>query len=172
MIVARSPLSRRRTFTGIGAATLVDKSWGAAPTTPGFRIRTNDSPDQRAAERARARDERAKERAAMMGQRLEARAVDREADIQAREQARLARREEEERKANGDPHAAAAQRRRGSGRKDVVREQRDTRGYATIVDIDRMRELARRGASVSGLAGAFGITEAEVQAALAAEPDA
>ena len=146
---------------------MVDKSWGAAPSTPSFRVRTNASPDQRAAERARAREDRSRERAAAMEQRLETRAVEREADIRAREEARTARRIEEERKAEGDPHAAAAQRRRGSGRKDVVREQRDTRGYTTIVDIGRMRELARRGASVSGLAGAFGITEAEVEAALA-----
>ena len=146
---------------------MVDKSWGTAPSTPSFRVRTNLSPEQRAAERARARDERSRDRAAMMEQRLETRAVEREADIRAREEARAARRIEEERKAEGDPHAAAASRRRGSGRKDVVREQRDTRGYTTIVDIGRMRELARRGASVSGLAGAFGISEAEVAAALA-----
>lgn len=146
---------------------MVDKSWGAAPSTPSFRVRTNDSPDQRAAERARARDERSRDRAAAMTQRLEARAVEREADIRSREDARIARRVEEERKAEGDPHAAAAQRRRGSGRKDVVREQRDTRGYATIVDVERMRTLAKRGASLPGLAGAFGISEAEVAAALA-----
>jgi hypothetical protein len=146
---------------------LVDKSWGTAPTTPSFRVRTNDSPDQRAAERARARDERGRERAEAMEARLKARSVDREADTRDREAARIARREEEERKSAGDPHAAAASRHRGSGRKDVVREQRDTRGYTTIVDVDRMRALAQRGASISGLAGAFGISEAEVEAALA-----
>ncbi|NIJ30007.1 hypothetical protein FHT00_001954 [Sphingomonas insulae] len=145
----------------------MDKSWGTAPSTPSFRVRTNDSTDQRAAERARAREERSRDRAAAMTQRLETRAVEREADIRSREEARVARRVEEERKAEGDPHAAAAQRRRGSGRKDVVREQRDTRSYTTIVDVGRMRELAKRGASTAGLAGAFGITEAEVTAALA-----
>jgi hypothetical protein len=146
---------------------VVDKSWGAAPSTPSFRVRTNLSLEQRAVERARTRDERSRDRATAMEQRLETRAVEREADIRAREDARTARRIEEERKAEGDPHAAAAKRHRGSGRKDVVREQRDTRGYTTIVDVHRMCELARRGASLSGLAGAFGITEAEVAAALA-----
>ena len=149
----------------------MDKSWGAAPSTPAFRVRTNASPEQRAAERARAREDRSRDRATAMEQRLETRAVEREADIRVREEARAARRVEEERKAEGDPHAAAAQRRRGSGRKDVVREQRDTRGYATIVDVGRMRALAKRGASVSGLAGAFGITEAEVEPALAGDDD-
>ena len=152
---------------------MVDKSWGAAPSTPSFRVRTNDSPEQRAAERARAREARSRDRAAAMEQRLETRALERETDIRTREDARAARRSEEERKAEGDPHAAAAQRRRGSGRKDVVREQRDTRGYTTVVDIGRMRELAKRGASIAGLAGAFGITEADVEAALAeSEPNA
>jgi len=73
--------------------------------------------------------------------------------------------------ASGDPHAAAAQRHRSSGRKDVVREQRDTRKYATVVDIGRIRELAKRGASIAGLARAFDITETQVRDALdAGEP--
>ncbi|MCU6454399.1 hypothetical protein LPN01_09950 [Sphingomonas sp. A2-49] len=148
----------------------MDKSWGVAPTTtPSFRVRSNAGPDQRAAERAQAREARAREHAAATERRLQARTADRDADIRAREAARLARREDEERQAQGDPHAAAARRRRGSGRKDVVREQRDTRGYATIVDVGRMRALAQRGASIAGLAGAFGITEAEVEAALAGD---
>ena len=46
-------------------------------------------------------------------------------------------------------------------------EQRDTRGYTTLVDADRIRVLAKRGASVTGLAGAFGISEEEVEAVLA-----
>ncbi|MCP3736493.1 hypothetical protein M9979_16620 [Sphingomonas sp. RP10(2022)] len=147
---------------------MVDKSWGSAPS-PGFRIRTNASPDQRAAERAEAREARAAERLAANEQRVQDRAVAREAEAQARERARTERRETEQQAASGDPHAAAAQRRRSSGRKDVVREQRDTRGYATVVDAGRMRELAKRGASIAGLAGAFGITEAEVAQILAAE---
>ncbi|KIU28658.1 hypothetical protein SR41_07160 [Sphingomonas melonis] len=37
---------------------MVDKSWGVGPST-GLRIRTNASPDARAAERAQAREARA-----------------------------------------------------------------------------------------------------------------
>ncbi len=48
-----------------------------------------------------------------------------------------------------------------------MKEQRDTRAYTTVVDEGRIRELAKRGASVSGLAGAFGITEPDVAIILA-----
>ncbi len=145
---------------------MVDKSWGT-PNPSGLRVRTNDSPSDRAAKRAEARAARDAERATFAVQRTEARGVAREAEAAAREQAREQRRIEEQRAASGDPHAAAAARRRGSGRKDVHREQRDTRSYATTLDVGRMRELAKRGASLAGLAGAFGITVAEVEAALA-----
>ena len=148
------------------AANLVDKSWGVTPSS-GFRIRTNASPDQRAAERASAREMRAQERVAATAARTQARAVDREVETRAREQAREARREDEMKRADADPHAAAARRHRSSGRKDVVREQRDTRGYTTVVDVTRMRALASRGATVTGLAGAFGISVEEVERALA-----
>lgn len=144
---------------------MVDKSWGDA-TSVGFRIRTNMTPEQRAADRAQARTARAQDRAGLAIQRTEDRAKDRAAAAEARELARVERRAREIPNASGDPHAAAAQRHRPSGRKDVVREQRDTRGYATVVDVGRMRELAKRGASVSGLAGAFGITEAQVRETL------
>jgi|GEM_PF-1756038 len=152
---------------------MADKSWGA-PTSPaapgGFRVRTNDTLADRAAARASARADRDRAREAAIAQRLESRAVDRAADIAARERARVDRRDAEVRAAAAasgatpaDPHAAAASRRRGSGRKDVVREQRDTRSYTTIVDHGRIRELASRGASVSGLAGAFDLSEAAVR---------
>ena len=144
---------------------LVDKSWGVS-SSPNFRVRTNDSPSDRAAERASAREARLRARNETMAQRLEARAASRDAEVAARERARLERREQEMRRASRDPHAAAAERHRPSGRKDLVREQRDTRSYTTVVDEGRIRELARRGASVSGLAGAFGITTDEVQAVL------
>ena len=160
---------------------MVDKSWGAGPsapvtTTSGFRVRSNDTLSERAAARAKAREDRLRERDAVMAQRLEARAADREADTAARERARVERREAEIAAAAAaahapDPHAAAANRHRGSGRKDVVREQRDTRAYTTIVDGGRMRELARRGASVSGLAGAFAVSEEEVRRILEAADD-
>ena len=145
---------------------MADKSWGVSGP-PSFRITSNASLDAKAAERAKARGARAQERADTMAQRLEARAAERESGTAAREQVRIDRREREMQSASGDPHAAAAQRHRSSGRKDVVREQRDTRSYTTVVDGDRMRELAQRGASVAGLAGAFGITEDEVERVLA-----
>lgn len=155
---------------------MADKSWGA-PTPPaapgGFRVRTNDTLADRAAARAHARADRDRAREAAIAQRLESRAVDRAADIAARERARVDRREAEVRAAAAaadtigatpaDPHAAAASRRRGSGRKDVVREQRDTRSYTTIVDHGRIRELASRGASVGGLAGAFDLSAEAVR---------
>jgi hypothetical protein len=135
---------------------MADKSWGASPSPP-FRIRSNESAGDRAAARAAARDARTGERDAAMAARHEERAARRDAEAKAREAERERRREEEERQAAADPHAAAARRPRGSGRKDVVREQRDTRGYATVVDADRIRVLAKRGASIAGLAGAFGV---------------
>ena len=141
---------------------MVDKSWGVS-SSPEFRVRTNASPNDRAAERAKAREARAKERAETTTQRLEARAASRDAETAAREQARIERREQEKQCAAGDPHAAAAKRHRSSGRKDVVKEQRDTRSYTTVVDEVRIRELAQRGASLSGLAGAFGLTPDDVQ---------
>ena len=147
---------------------MVDKSWGVGNTT-GFRVRSNATIDERAAERAKAREARAAERSEAMTQRLEARAVNRAADTSANEQARIERRKAEVAAAARDPHAAAAMRHRSSGRNDVVREQRDTRSYATVVDVGRIRELARRGASITGLAGAFGISEQEVEDAIAGE---
>jgi len=147
---------------------MVDKSWGVGGST-GFRVRSNATIDARAAERAKAREARAAERSEAMTQRLEARAVNRAADTSANEQARIERRKAEVAAAARDPHAAAAMRHRSSGRNDVVREQRDTRSYATVVDVGRIRELARRGASITGLAGAFGISEQEVEDAIAGE---
>ncbi|WP_343526422.1 hypothetical protein [Sphingomonas sp.] len=151
---------------------MVDKSWGVSPSDPGFRVRTNDSLEDRAAARARAREARAGERTALMADRMEARAANRARETEAREAERTARREAEMAAAARDPHAAAAKRHRTSGRKDVVREQRDTRGYTTLVDEGRIRELAKRGASLSGLAAAFGIAQTEIERILATDPDA
>jgi hypothetical protein len=144
----------------------MDKSWGGSSSS--LRVRSNASLEDRASERARARDERAKLRSEAMAQRSEARGATRDADIAARERARIERRESEQQASQGDPHAAAARRHRSSGRKDVVREQRDTRSYTTVVDASRIRELAKRGASISGLAGAFGISHEEVEEVLRA----
>lgn len=144
---------------------MADKSWGASPSPP-FRIRSNESVGDRTAVRAAARETRAGDRDAAMAARQEERAARRIADTTAREAAREQRRTEEERHAAADPHGAAARRHRGSGRKDVVREQRDTRGYATVVDAERIRMLAKRGASITGLAGAFGVPVETIEAVL------
>ena len=45
---------------------------------------------------------------------------------------------------------------------------RDTRHYATNVDHGRIIELARRGATVPGLASVFGLPEEEITRILAA----
>ncbi|WP_322964350.1 hypothetical protein [Sphingomonas fuzhouensis] len=150
---------------------MVDDSWGVTPPRGGLRVRTNDSLEERAAARARAREARAGEREALMAGRMEARAAFRERETAAREADRTARREAETIAAAKDPHAVAAKRHRSSGRKDVVREQRDTRGYTTLVDEGRIRELSKRGASLSGLAAAFGIPADEVERILAAEDE-
>ena len=144
----------------------MDKSWGGTGTS-GFRVRTNDSAVDRAAKRAHEREARATERAAATSKRLEDRASAREIETAAQEQARIDRREREQQSTSGDPHAAAAKRHRTSGRKDVVKEQRDTLSYTTVVDESRIRELAKRGASLAGLAAAFGIAEAEIARLLA-----
>ncbi|GAA3253608.1 hypothetical protein GCM10020258_10830 [Sphingomonas yabuuchiae] len=120
------------------------------PPRGGLRVRTNDSLEERAAARAKAREARAGERSTLMAGRMEARAALRERETLAREAERAARREAEEAAAARDPHAAAAKRHRTSGRKDVVREQRDTRGYATVVDEGRIRELSKRGRRCRG----------------------
>ncbi|MET4896243.1 hypothetical protein RN629_03600 [Sphingomonadaceae bacterium jetA1] len=146
---------------------MVDDSWGVSRPNGGLRVRTNGSLEERAAARARARDERAAARSSLMAERIDARAAFRARETETRERERIERREQEMAAAARDPHAVAAKRHRTSGRKDVVREQRDTRGYATLVDEGRIRELAKRGASLGGLASAFGIAQDEVEAILA-----
>ncbi len=125
---------------------MVHKSWGSPPPAP-------------APERATQTD--------TTFNRLEARAAAREAQAREREAARQARRQADAELAARDPHRAAAQRRRGSGRKDIVREQRDTSGYAVVVDRERVRALARRGASPASLAAAFESSIEEIARLLA-----
>lgn len=146
----------------------MDQSWGGTADAS-LRVRTSSGLEERAHKREQERRVRAQDRAAAMAQRQEARALSRTLEAAAREQARVERRAREEQAASGDPHAAAAKRHRSSGRKDVVREGRDTRAYVTHVDAGRVRELAKRGTSRTGLAGAFGITEDEVARILAGE---
>lgn len=141
-----------------------DASWGnaagAVPRTPGGLT-------SRDADRAR----RAEERVAAAQARSDDRVTQREAAMREREQAREARRiEEDARRAAADAGNPDFVKRRASGAKartGIVEKVRDTRHYQTIVDVGRMRELAKRGASVAGLAGAFGISVEEVEEALA-----
>ncbi|WP_334656628.1 hypothetical protein [Sphingomonas panaciterrae] len=99
--------------------------------------------------------------------RLEARAAERAASAQAREALRQERRRADAELTASDPHRAAEQRRRGSGRKDIVREQRDTSGYTMVVDRQRVRALAGRGASIASLAAAFNLPADDIEALLA-----
>ena len=134
---------------------MVDKSWG---------VPTRDPADRRTDPLA-SRENRSAERLKAFGDRAQARAADREAAAQERERARDARRQDEEaRRAEGT--ADRPPRPRRSGRTDVVRVQRDTSGYQTVKDVERMRELAKRGASIAGLAEAFGLSVEEVEHAL------
>ncbi|MBW6528805.1 hypothetical protein KZ813_18345, partial [Sphingomonas sp. RHCKR7] len=123
----------------------------------------------RAEERARSSEARAAGRAESTAARLEARAAARAAQAQERETARRSRREAAAALAERDPHRAAAERHRGSGRRDVVRQDRDISGYATVVDAERIRTLAARGASVAGLAAVFGLAAEEIERVLAAD---
>ena len=146
---------------------------------PQGRVAIADFPTERSRLRAAEREQRAVERQAEALARIETRAAEREQATLLREQARVARRVEETARADAretvrDPERAAPAedrpKRRQSGalrRTGAVREERDTRGYETKVDIDRLRALAQRGTSVSGLAGAFGISTDEVTALLA-----
>ncbi len=80
---------------------MVDDSWGVTPPRGGLRVRTNDSLEERAAARAKAREARAADRGALMAERMEARAAFRERETLARETERAARREAEEAAARG-----------------------------------------------------------------------
>ncbi|QNE32054.1 hypothetical protein F1C10_08940 [Sphingomonas sp. NBWT7] len=124
---------------------MVDKSWGLAPTPPIER---------------RARSE-------PLADRLEARAAARAASAASRETARQAARAADAALRESDPHTAAAQRRRGSGRKDIVREDRDTSGYRMVIDSDRIRALAARGATPESLAEVLRLPIETIRQALA-----
>jgi hypothetical protein len=145
---------------------LADKSWGGDGATD-VRVRTNQTPEQRAAARAQARAARAAERLDSRAALLDERSARREAQVQEREAARTARRTAETAAAAVDPHADAARRPRASGRRDIVRQERDTSGYAVVVDHRRIRTLAARGASPASLAGVFALPLEDILAVLA-----
>jgi hypothetical protein len=140
---------------------------------------TSDRAARRAEDRAQDRERRAQERLAAAEQRSESRIAQRDALTQERERAREARRIEEaarhEARLNAPPandvEALKISKRRRSGALarsgEETKKERDTRGYKTIVDPARIRTLADRGALLSALAAAFGITVEEVEAALA-----
>lgn len=143
----------------------MDSSWGA-----GTRATLTGNRDEREQQRAEARARRAAERIAAAEARTEARAVARDAQSQQREQMRDQRRaEEEQRRAIAAEARDARPKRRNTGslaRTGHASEERDTRHYATELDLDRLRLLARRGASPAALAHAFKISEEQVAAAL------
>ena len=130
---------------------MVDKSWGLPPARSSGEARKPIEPLAREPLTAR----------------LDARASARAAQAAQREAERLAKREANVALAARDPHAAAAQRHRGSGRKDVVREQRDTSGYRMVADEARIRMLASRGASPQSLADVLGLPIETIRQALA-----
>lgn len=143
-------------------------SWGSSGATPTL----TGTRDEREAQRAEARTRRAAERIAAAEARTEARASARDTQSSMREQQREQRRIEEEqrRAAAADARDARPKRRSSTGslaRTGHATEERDTRHYSTELDLDRLRLLARRGASVSALAHAFKISEQAVAAALA-----
>ena len=145
---------------------LVDSSWNLGGAAGGPRDTAT-----RADERAGSSEARAAERAEAMSARLESRAAARAAQAQARDAARRTRSEAAAALAERDPHRAAAERKRGSGRRDVVRQDRNVSGYATLVDGERIRTLAARGASVAGLAAVFGLGEDEIARVLVANAE-
>lgn len=143
---------------------MADDSWGA-PRCP--------HRSDREAERAADRERRARERIAAAEARTALRQSARDGALREREAAREARRQEEEQRRNERIEERDARpKRRASGSLRQTGEERlvrDVRHYATAVDHQRIVTLARRGATVAGLATVFGISEAEVEAILADE---
>jgi hypothetical protein len=132
---------------------MVDKSWGLTPSTPRpASPRPLSAAVPGGGSLASRLDERSAARAKLAEEREAARQAAREADAALRAR---------------DPHMAAAQRRRGSGRKDIVREDRDTSNYRMVADPDRIRALAARGASPESLADVLRLPIETIRQALA-----
>jgi hypothetical protein len=158
-----------------------DRGWGrtsgAAATGDGWSGGSGAADRERI--RAEQRERRVAERVEAAQQRSGARDAARDSLAQERERAREARRLDDvdrRRARDAAGETAAVARRRGPGaartggdEQGKMQRPRDTRSYHTVVDADRIRELARRGASLTGLAGAFGVSVEEVQAVLAGE---
>lgn len=127
---------------------------------------------EREAQRAADRERRAQDRIAAAEARTVRRQEDRAAGLHLREQAREVRRVEEDQRRGErvEERDARPKRRAATGalsRTGEARVERDVRAYTTNVDHARMMELARRGATVTGLASVFGLSEDAVREVLA-----
>jgi len=129
----------------------------------------------RAREAARAESAQARSQAALA--RAEERAAQRQAQTEERERARAERAQAETAVLGlrasqlgidtGVKLTTGRRRRTGKQEPGTGRhEERDTSSFKTIVEPERIRAFAGRGVSVAGIAAAFGVTEAEVEAAL------
>ncbi|MEG3163847.1 hypothetical protein U1701_04500 [Sphingomonas sp. PB2P19] len=132
---------------------------------------------ERARLREAARAESAQARAEAALARAEERAAQRQAQVEDRERARQERAVAETAVLGlrasqlgidtGVKLTTGRRRRTGKEEKGTGRhEERDTSAYRTVVEPERIRAFAGRGVSVAGIAAAFGLSEAEVEAAL------
>ncbi|TZG29688.1 hypothetical protein FYJ91_05520 [Sphingomonas montanisoli] len=132
--------------------------------------------DDRARAREEARERRSAERAEMAQGRADRRAAEREEASREREARRSARLDAlPARRSSEASDQEPAPKRRPSGslrRTGEIRVERDTRHFTTVVDAGRIRDLARRGATVDGLATVFKTSAAKIEAILAgADPE-
>ncbi|RVT91352.1 hypothetical protein EOD43_16970 [Sphingomonas crocodyli] len=129
--------------------------------------------EDRARAREEARERRSAERAEMAQARSDRRAVEREEASREREARRATRLDAlPSRRSAEEGEREPAPKRRPSGslrRTGEIRVERDTRHFATVVDTRRIRELARRGAKVDGLATVFKKSVEEIEAILAGD---
>ncbi len=145
----------------------------------GWKAEESAEQSDRARQRAQERERREQERMEMAQARIERRTAERELASQERQDMREARRLEEAERLRrlrpaptDDSPADIPPRRRKSGaaaRTGEPRIERDTRHYRTVIDTDRIRELAQRGIPASGLATVFGISMEEIEAILAVQ---
>lgn len=147
------------------------------------KLGTNSSPpatgltSDRHRQRAEDRAEAARLRADSAQVRAEERATARQTQVADRERQRTERRDAEEQVLGlraaqlgidtGLQLTVKRRRRSGSDEKaSDLQPDRDTTRYRTVVDADRVRAFAARGVSIAGIATAFGISIAEVEAVI------
>lgn len=162
-----------------------DNGWGRGRSVSRFAVPGSSGSvgSDRSEVRAAQRDRRAAERAEASQARTEQRAIEREAQSRLRTAAREERHaptgldrsaidvpgadRSTDRSTRSDVQPYVKRRKSGAlARTGEVQKARDTRHYQTVVDADRMRILAKRGASLAGLAAAFGVSIETVEAAL------